>query len=207
MTTTGRVLTALAALSAACAGSRPTTLADVVPPVAWVDPLPPGASVAVNGVEAGRAPLTFPVPDQGREYAVRVTSPGFEPLEARFPGAAIAGGRLDLVLRPQGFGTQRELRAGEPAGLLQAAAALLRVDRAREAIAYAGAAAAVADAPEAHRLMGLGWRRLGNRDLAVKELSLYLSLAPGAPDRGEIERMVSSMTRDIDMSPARKPGG
>ncbi len=207
MTTNGRVQAAVllaGAALAACGGQKGTTWADVQPPVAFVDVLPAGAVVSVDGKEVGRAPLDFPVRDARRSYAVRVTAPGFEPLELSLAGATLAGTRLDLVLRPEGFGTQRELQAGEPTGLLQAAVALLRADRPTEAIAFAKASLAAGDSAAPHRVMGLAYRKLGQRDQAVKELSLYLAqAAPDAPDRAEVERTVSALARDIEMAPAR----
>ncbi len=209
MTTNGKYIAAILAGVglAACASSKGTSWADVQPPTAYVDVLPPGAIVSVDGREVGRAPLEFPVPDDRRSCQLRVTSPGFEPLEFTLAGAPLAGGRLDLVLRPEGFGSQRVLQGGEPTGLLQAAVALLRSDRPREAIAFAQASLALGDAAAPHRVIGLAWKRLGNRDLAVKELSIYVSQAPDAPDRKEIEQVIASLARDIEMSPARPPKG
>lgn len=205
MTTIGkRIAAVLAGVGlAACATPKGASWADVQPPTASVDVLPPGAIVAVDGHEVGSAPLEFPVPDGRRNYALRVTAPGFEPVELTLAGASLAGARLELVLRPEGFGSQRELHGGEPGELLQAALTLLRNDRPREAIAFAQASLALGDAAGPHKVIGLAWKRLGNRDLAVKELSIYVSQAPDAPDRKEIEQVIATLARDIEMSPAR----
>jgi regulator of sirC expression with transglutaminase-like and TPR domain len=107
------------------------------------------------------------------------------------------------VLRPEGFGSQRRLAAGEPVGLLQAAVALLRADRPTDAIAFARASLAAGDSPQGHRVCGQAYRRLGKRDQAIKEYSLYLSLAPDAPDRREVEEAISAASRDIEMAPPK----
>lgn len=197
---------ALAVLAAACAGPQPVGWSQVNAPVAYVETLPPEALVVVNGVEVGKGIVSFPVPDEARTYAIRVTAPGFEPLESSVPGGKLAGTRIELVLRPEGFGSQRRLAPGEPVGLLQAAVALLRADRPTEAIAFAQASLAAGDSPQGHRVCGQAYRRLGKRDLALKEFSLYLSLAPGAPDRKEVEEAISAVSRDIEMTaPKARP--
>ena len=203
MTPRTHALPALAVLAAACAGPQPVTWSQIDPPVAYVETLPPEAIVAVNGVEVGKGVVTFPVTDESRTHAIRATAPGFEPLEISVPGAKLAGTRVEIVLRPEGFGSQRHLAAGEPVGLLQAAVALLRADRPTEAIAFARASLAAGDSPQGHRVCGQAYRRLGKRDLAIKEFSLYLSLAPGAPDRKEVEEAISAVSRDIEMTAPR----
>ncbi len=193
-------LAALALLAAACAPKR-ARWDEVRPPEALVETLPPGASVRVDGVEAGLAPLSFPVPDGGREYALRLESPGFEVLEVRLPGERLAGKPLLLVLRPVGFGSQRRLEADDPVGLAQAAAALLRAERPREALAFTAASVEAGDSALPHRLAGDAWRQLGDRNRAAQEYSLYLSMAPSAPDRAAVERTIAALRGDIPMPP------
>lgn len=198
-------LLALTVLGTACAAQQKATWAEVQPPVAYLETLPPGALVTVDGVEVGLGPLAFPVPDESRSYAIRVTSQGFEPLDVSFAGTKLAGARLELVMRPEGFGSQRTLVAGEPAGLLQAAVALLRANRPKDAITYAQASLAAGDSPQGHKVCGQAYRRLGNRDLAIKEYSLYLSLSPDAPDRKAVEEAITATARDIEMTAPRAP--
>jgi cytochrome c-type biogenesis protein CcmH/NrfG len=50
---------------------------------------------------------------------------------------------------------------------------------------------------------GDAWRKLGKREMAVKEWSLYLSLMPDAPDRKVIEQSIAATRRDIEMTPPR----
>lgn len=205
MTPRTNALAALIVLLGGCAGPRQATWAEVHPPVAYVETLPPGALVTVDGVEVGLGPLAFPVPDESRIHALRLTAAGFEPLEASFQGSKLAGARLELVMRPEGFGSQRQLASGEPTGLLQAAVALLRADRPREAIDYARASLAAGDSPQGHRVCGQAYRRLGKRDLAIQEYSLYLSLAPDAPDRKAVEEAIAAASRDIEMTAPKLP--
>jgi hypothetical protein len=195
-----RALLVLAVLATACAGPREATWSDVNPPEAYVDTLPPGALVSVNGVEVGKGPLSFPVRDGSRTYLLRVTAQGFEPLEASFDGAKLGGARLELVLRPVGFGSQRLLAAGEPVGLVQAASALLRADRPADALTYAQAAMAAGDSPQAHRAAGEAYRRLGDGNRAIQEFSIYVTLAPDAPDRKVVEQAIAASRRDIQMA-------
>ena len=205
MTPGSHALLALTVLLAGCAAPRQASWTEVQPPVAYVETLPPGALVTVDGVEVGLGPLAFPVPDESRGYVIRLTAAGFEPLEASFAGAKLSGARLELVMRPEGFGSQRQLASGEASGLLQAAVALLRADRPKDAIDYARASLAAGDSPQGHRVCGQAYRRLGNRDLAIKEYSLYLSLSPDAPDRKEVEDAIAAASRDIEMPAPRLP--
>lgn len=196
---------ALASVLAACAGSKPVPWSDVRPPEVYVDTLPPGALVTVDGVEIGKGPLSVPVRDESRTYHLRVTAEGFEPLEASLPGAKLAGTRHEVVLRPVGFGSERKLAAGEPAGLLQASLVLLRANRNAEALAYAEASLAAGESALAHRAAGDAQLRLGNRNEAVRQFSLYISLAPDAPDRKEIEKAVGLARKDIPMTTPKPP--
>jgi len=205
MTPRTSALLTLAILSTGCASAQKASWAEVQPPVAYLETLPPGALVTVDGIEVGLGPLAFPVPDEANAYAIRVTSAGFEPLEASFAGSKLAGARIELVLRPEGFGSQRQLASGEPAGLLQAAVALLRANRPKDAITYAKASLAAGDSPQGHKVCGQAYRRMGNRDLAIKEYSLYLSLSPDAPDRKAIEEAITATSKDIEMTPPKLP--
>jgi hypothetical protein len=196
-------LAGVALLALAC-GPRRASWEEVSPPEAWLDSLPPAARVQVDGVDAGQTPLSFPVREAGREYALRLEAPGFEVLEVRMAGDRLAGGRLRLVLRPLGFGSQRRLDLDDPVGLAQAAAALLRADRPREALAFAAASVEAGDTALPHRLAGDAWRQLGDRNRAAQEYSLYLTMAPSAPDRAAVEKAVAALRGDISLpSPPR----
>jgi hypothetical protein len=159
--------------------------------------------VAGDGIDVGRGSVSFPVPEESRVYGLRATAAGFEPVDLSLPGTKLAGTRIELVLRPEGFGSQRRLASGEPVGLLQAAQTLLRAGRAEDALAFAQASLAAGESPQGHRVAGDAWRKLGKREMAVKEWSLYLSQMPDAPDRKAIEQSVAATRRDIEMTPAR----
>ncbi len=175
-------------------GSRPSR-----PRSTW-RPCRPAPWSTSNGVEIGKAPLSLPVPDEEGSYLIRATAPGFEPAEIRLSGAKLAGSRVDLVLRPVGFGSQRLLASGEPVGLVQAAFALLRADRPREALAFAQASLAAGDSPQAHKVAGEAYRRLGDRNRAIQEFSIYVTMAPDAPDRKAVEQSIASARKDIPMT-------
>jgi tetratricopeptide (TPR) repeat protein len=209
MTPRTRLATSLAALALStlaggCATTPPVSWSQVRPPEVYVETLPPEAIVSVNGSEVGKGSLSFPVPDEAKTYVVRAVAAGFEPFETSAQGSKLAGTRLDLVLRPDGFGSQRRLVAGEPVGLLQAALALLRANRPADALAYAQASLAAGDSAQGHKACGEAYRRMKNREMAIKEYSLYLSLAPDAPDRKEIEQAVAASRKDIEI-PMPKP--
>lgn len=193
----------LAGLSIACASAPPVTWKEVRPPEVYVETLPAGALVSANGAEIGKSPLSLPVPEAGATYQIRASAPGFEPAVSELSGAKLAGTRLDLVLRPEGFGTQRRLVPGEPVGLAQAASALLRSNRPRDALAFAQASLAAGDSPQAHKISGEAYRRLGDRNKAVQEFSIYLTMSPDAPDRKAIEQTIDAARKDIPMAQPR----
>ena len=109
------------------------------------------------------------------------------------------------MLRPEGFGSQRTLEAGEPAGLLQAAVALLRANRPEDALAFAKASILAGDSPQGHKVAGQAYRKLGDRGQAMKEYTMYLSMMPDAPDCKAIEEAIAATSKDIDMTPAKVP--
>jgi len=190
----------LAGLSIACASSPPVAWKDVNPPEVYIETLPAGALVSANGAEIGRSPLSFPVSDGGARYQIRASAPGFEPAVTELSGSQLAGAHLDLVLRPEGFGTQRRLVPGEPVGLAQAAFALLRANRPKDALDFAQASLAAGDSPQAHKISGEAYRRLGDRNRAVQEYSIYLNMSPEAPDRKAVEQAIESARKDIQMT-------
>lgn len=192
----------LLAIAAACSPKVPTW-EEVRPPEAYLGTLPAGALVQVNGEEVGRTPLSFAVRDVKASYRIRATKPGFSALERVVGGEKLANGRLDLVLRPEGFGTDRLLDLGEPVGLVQAAAALVQARHPREALEFVEASLAVADTPAAHRVAGQARWQLGDRHRAVQEFSVYLMMEPQAPDRVAIERAIEAARRDMTIAPLK----
>jgi hypothetical protein len=193
----------LVGLSIACAEAQPVSWKEVRPPEVYVETLPSGALVSANGAEIGRSPLSFPVPEEGRTYQIRASAPGFQPAATELTGSRLAGTRLDLVLRPEGFGTQRRLVPGEPVGLAQAAAALLRANRPKDALAFAQASLAAGDSPQAHKISGEAYRLLGDRNRAIQEFSIYVTMVPDAPDRKSVEQAIAAARKDIQMTQPR----
>ena len=187
----------------ACSPKVPSW-SDVRPPEAYVEALPPGALLEVNGEEVGRTPLSFAIRDPSASYRVRASAPGFVPMELEVPGAKLANGRMDLVLRPEGFGAQRRLEFGEAAGLAQAAALLVKARRPREALAYVEASLAAGETPLAHRTAGEAYVQLGDRNKAVQEFSVYITMQPDAPDRAAIEKAIEAARGDITI-PSLRP--
>jgi len=195
----GARLAAPLALALAGCAPKPVAWEEVRVPEGYVETLPTGAEVAVDGAPAGRSPLAVRVPDPARRVHLQASAPGFEPADVVIEGSRLAGQRLDLVLRPAGFGASRRLDPGEPVGLAQAAAALLKAGRTPEALAFADASLAVAETALAHRVAGEAHRRLGHRDAAVRHYSSYVTLVPDAPDRKAIEAAIAEARGDLTL--------
>jgi tetratricopeptide (TPR) repeat protein len=197
-------LAALAALASSCAAPR-QPWRETRPPEAVVEVLPREAEVAVDGAPPRRGARTVPVPDPAHRYLFRGSAPGFAPAEVARSGAELAGARIGLVLRPDGFGSARPLDLDEPEGLAAAGAALLRAGRPAQAIEYAGRAAELApEEPLPRRVLGEAYRRTGERARAAQELSAYLRAAPDAPDRDEVARAVEALRGDVEVPQPRR---
>jgi tetratricopeptide (TPR) repeat protein len=193
----GPRLLALAAAAAACTPARQPWSEAVPPqPEVFLDVLPRDAEVRVDAAYLGRGPVTLRL----GEAPVRamVAAPGFEPRLVDVDPRVHAGARLGVVLRPVGFGAGRPLEIDDAQGLAAAGAWLLRAGRVAEAVGYAERAVEVApNAPEPRRVLGLALARQGKKGRAAQELSSYLQLAPSAPDRDQIEIMVTRLRGDI----------
>jgi hypothetical protein len=195
-----RSLAPLAAVALACSSPRPR-LDQVSPPEGFVEVLPRSAELSVDGVVVGPGARTLPVRDPARVHRLRATAAGFHPAELELPGEKLAGARVGLVLRPDGFGEGRELDMDEPAGLASAAALLLRGGHAEEATQYASRAAELApEAPLPHRVLGDAWLRLGQRERAADAYAAYLAHArPDAPERPDVERRLGVLRGDLEL--------
>jgi Tfp pilus assembly protein PilF len=44
--------------------------------------------------------------------------------------------------------------------------------------------------PQAHRSLGIAYAKVGQRDKAAAEYRIYLLLAPNAPDRSQLEKII-----------------
>jgi tetratricopeptide (TPR) repeat protein len=189
----------LALLAAACGGPRAERFEDVAGAEGLVQVLPSGAHLEVDGVPLGPGSRAVPVRDPTRVHRVRASAAGFQPHEVEVPAQELAGGRVGLALRPEGFGSARTLSYDEPSGLSAAAALLLRAGRSQDALEYAQRAAELApDAAPPRRVLGDAWLRLGRPERAIPEYSAYLAAAPpDAPDRREVEDRLSRLRGDI----------
>ena len=169
-----------------------------VAPEVFVDVVPRAAQLSVDGAPVGLGAHTVPVPDARHVYVLRAAAPGFAPRERSAEGERLAGARVGLVLRPEGFGEGRPLDLDEGSGLAAAASLLQRSGRAAAALEYAERAVEVSpEVPLGHRVLGEAAQALGQRKRAVQELSAYLQLAPDAPDRRAVERRVEELRGDI----------
>ena len=196
---------AIATLSnGACATWSSQPRREVEPLEALVEVLPRDAELWVDGVAAGRGARTVPVPDPDHVYVISAAAPGFAPEQRGGEGALLAGARIGIVLRPEGFTRHLRLELDEPAGLTAAGAALLRAGRPAQAADYGARAAELApDEPAPHRLLADAYRAAGDRVRAAREYAIYLLLAPDAPDREEVERQVERLRVDVQL-PGRR---
>jgi tetratricopeptide (TPR) repeat protein len=190
---------AAAALVAAAACATPKqSWNETTPPEVFVEVLPHAAELAVDGAPLGPGARTVPVPDAQHVYVFRAAARGFAPAERSGPGAKLAGARLGLVLRPDGFGAARRLDMDEPSGLTAAAALLERAGQHEAALQYAERAVELApDAALPRRVLGDAYRATGKRRQAIQEYSAYLQYAPDAPDRAQIEGEVEHLRGDM----------
>jgi len=190
------LLVPAAAALLACAAER-GSWRELAPPEVLVEVLPRAARVELDGQPAGTGSRTLPVPEATRLYRIRASAPGFEAAEVELPGEKLAGSRLGMALRPEGFGSGRRLDLDDPSGLSQAAAQLERGGRAPEAVEYAERALSLAEVPLAHRVLGAAYARLGDRRASVRHYTDYLNLAPDAPDAAAISRALERSRGDI----------
>ncbi|HEY6105708.1 MAG TPA: hypothetical protein VIV59_06990 [Anaeromyxobacteraceae bacterium] len=196
---------ALAALAAlACGGPRKASWESVAGPQVAVEVLPRQAAVEMDGRALGAGGRSQAVRPGGR-HRLRASADGFEPLEAEVEGDRVAGRTVFLVLRPQGFGSERRLEAGEPSGLAQAAARLLRAGRLDDAVEYAEQSLAAGDNALAHKVLGAGYARKGSPERSIRHYSDYLGLAPDSPDAAEVRKALGTARGDIAL-PAPREG-
>jgi tetratricopeptide (TPR) repeat protein len=168
------------------------------PPEVFVDVVPRAAQLSVDGAPMGAGPHTVPVPDPVHRYVFRAAAPGFAPGERAAEGSRLAGARLGLVLRPQGFGEARPLDLDDGSSVAAAASLLERTGK--HLLAQEYAERAVEASPEAalgHRVLGEASQALGQRKRAIQELSTYVELAPDAPDRSAVARRVEELRGDL----------
>lgn len=195
---------ALAALALAlgCAAEK-ESVRELAPPELYLEVLPRGALLELDGVGVGKGSRGVPAPPPGA-HALVVSAEGFEPLERPLPSGPLDGVRVGVALRPEGFGASRRLELDEPDGLASAAMALGRAGRRRDALDYAARAAAL-DARHAlaQRALGDALAALGRRDEARAAWGRYLLLDPDAPDRAEVERRMGEGRTTIDLPAGR----
>ena len=191
-------LMAAAALALSCAAAPRQTWHDTTPPEVLLEVLPRAAQVALDGVALGPGARAVAVPDPARRYRFRVSAQGFVPVEREGEGARLAGSRLGIALRPEGFGSARPLELDDGEGLAAAAALLERRGAHRQALDYAERAVEVA--PEValgQRVLGEAARALGQRRRAIDGYSAYLRLAPEAPDRDAVASRLEELRGDV----------
>jgi tetratricopeptide (TPR) repeat protein len=164
----------------------------------FVEVLPRSAQLSVDGRALGPGSRSFAVLDPAHVYVFRASAPGFVSAERSGEGAKLAGARLGIALRPEGFGSARRLELDEPGGLAQAAALLERRGEHGRVVEYAERAVELAPHdPAPRRLLGAALLELGDRRRAIQEYSTYLQLAPDAPDRRQVERIVARLRGDV----------
>lgn len=185
------------ALAAACGGAHRELAPARAPPELLVEVLPRGASVSLDGAPIGRGSRTIAAPPAG-EHVLSAQADGYEPGEQPLPEGDLAGIRVAVALRPLGFGLARALDYDDAEGLVAAAAFLEREGVDRDAADYAARAAALdRGLAAAQRVLGDALFRLGDRAHAVAAWSLYLRLAPDAPDAADVSERIEEARADV----------
>ncbi|HEX8908193.1 MAG TPA: hypothetical protein VF805_03260 [Anaeromyxobacteraceae bacterium] len=197
MTPPPRALLALAAALAACAAPR-QPWREAAPPEVLLEILPRDAAVSLDGAPLAPGVRTVAVRDPEKRYRFSFRAAGFEPAEREEQGVKLAGARLGVALRPEGFGSERRLELDEGEGLARAAALLERRGTHQAALDYAERAIALTpEAPLPHLAAGDAARALGRRARAIQAYSAYLTLAPEAPDRAAVTARVEALRGDL----------
>jgi hypothetical protein len=156
-----------------------------------VEVLPRSALVALDGRALGPGSRTIPAPRPG-EHRLAVQAPGFAAAERELPEGDLAGVRVAVVLRPEGFAAAGPLDYDDPEGLALAAAFMVRNGEARDALDYASRALELdRRVALAHRARGDALHRLGEEGRAAAAWDEYLRLRPDAPDAAAVGRRIS----------------
>ena len=155
--------------------------------------LPPGAEVSLDGAPLGRGSQTIAAASRdGAAHVLAAAAPGFESAEWRVPPGGLAGVRVGLALRPEGYPGKVEL--DDPAVLVRVADFLAASGRPGEAQAYAARAASLEpELAAAQRSLGIAAVQAGDRRTAQRSFAEYLRLAPDAPDADEIEAALARL--------------
>jgi tetratricopeptide (TPR) repeat protein len=192
------LLIAVAGAAAACA-SQKQSWRETAPPEVFLEVLPRSAQLSVDGHTLGPGSRTFAVPDPAHVYVFRASAPGFASAERSGEGAKLAGARLGIALKPEGFGAARRLELDEAGGLAQAAGALERRGEHGIAVEYAERAVELApEQPMPRRVLASALLAIGDERRAIQEYSTYLQLAPpDAPDRRKVEQIVARLRGDV----------
>ncbi len=189
---------ALGALSFAGGCSAPKQAWREPVPEVLVEVVPPRALLALDGRVVGAGGRAVPVPEAAHRYLLEARAAGFEPRRVEGTGEALAGSRVGLVLRPEGYGEARPLDLDDARSLAAAASFLGHQGRHREALLYAERAVeASPDEPLAHRAVGDAAIALGDRKRAAQAYSAYLVRAPRASDRRAVEERISELRGDL----------
>lgn len=199
---TPAALLAALALAAGCAAEK-QPFRTVATPELFLEVLPRGALLELDGVAVGRGSRAIPAPPPG-DHLLVVSADGFEPAERRLPREALDQARVGVALRPEGFGASRALDLDEPTGLAAAAGLLGRAGRHRDALDYAWRASELdGRLPAAQRALGDALAALGRKDEARAAWGRYLLLAPEAADAREVERRMGEGRATFEMPAGR----
>jgi tetratricopeptide (TPR) repeat protein len=201
------LLTCVLALGAACT-RRATWEDDVTPPEVYVDLLPSGAMLELDGKRLGPGSQSIQVRDRARTYKIKASAKGFGAIEVALPGEKLVGARIGIVLPPDGYGTARHLDFDDARSLAAAGGILLKSDRPGEALEYAERAVQVN--PEhgpAYHVLGFAYRKLEKRKKSIDAWVRYLELEPKGPDAAAIRQEVERARGDLTIMPPKPPPG
>ena len=194
----------LAGLALACAAPK-QAWRETTPPEVFVELLPKGAELTIDGKPFGSGAHTVAVPDPAHVYVLRASAKGFLPAERSEAGARLSGARVGLALRPEGFGSGRRFDIDDGSGIALAAALLEKKGQHALALEYADRAVELApEQPLGHRVAGDAALALGQRKRAIQAYSTYLAVAPDAPDKAAVAQRVEGLRGDLTIPPMVK---
>jgi hypothetical protein len=178
------------AIAAGCTRAAQARFEGTRPPEVLVEVLPSAAEVALDGRPLGTGGRAVPVPPRDRDaHVVEARAAGFELEELSVEPGLLAGTRIGIALRPEGYAGPLDF--DDAAGLTGAAAFLLSASRPEEAREYARRAVALEPRFAAsHRILGDAEALRGDARAAAASWAEYLRLAPEAPDAAAVAEAI-----------------
>ena len=187
----------------ACAEPKPT-LDEMAPPEIVLQTIPVGATVTVDGAEAGTTPMRFRAASRTAEQKISFGKEGYLASEVTVTGEEVvknSGKQVLVALRPNMWdpAKAKSINVDNPAHLARAGHDLAKAGRCPEALAFLLFAIDLDPhhAP-AHKTLGTCYAKLNKNAQALEEYKAYLLYAPDAPDAPKVRAIVDKAQGDIE---------